>query len=179
MRTETAGGQIPVTITSFSFYTFKLFPAGVYKAADEPNAVSLVFFWLHVAAPVCCRTRFMILTLHRYSEQRMCYRARYACATGHATQSWSTCLRCEDMPATVVRGVEPCKIVTIGIFLGYCLWFRRSRLFCLRLRSWLCKVLGAFEPRPHLRQDTSRVCASIRTHNLRCYPAFVAMLVLA
>ena len=78
MRTETAGGQIPVTITSFSFYTFKLFPAGVYKAADEPNAVSLVFFWLHVAAPVCCRTRFMILTLHRYSEQRMCYRARYA-----------------------------------------------------------------------------------------------------
>ena len=59
---------MPVTISSFSFCTFEFLPAGVFQAVDEPDAESLVFFWLHGAAHVSYRNRCMILTLRRYLE---------------------------------------------------------------------------------------------------------------
>ena len=71
---------MPVTINSFSFYTFEMFPEGVFQAVyvDEPDAASLVFFWLYGAAHVSYRNHFMILTLRRCLEQYTCYRVRYA-----------------------------------------------------------------------------------------------------
>ena len=78
MRTEITAGQMPVAITSFSFYTFEMFPAGVFEAVDEPDAASLVFFWLYGAAHVSYRNRFMIPTLRRCFEQHTCYTARHA-----------------------------------------------------------------------------------------------------
>ena len=69
---------MPVTITSLSFYTFEMFPVGVFQAVDEPDAVSLVFFRLYGAAHVPYRNRFKTLTLRRCLEHHTCYRARYA-----------------------------------------------------------------------------------------------------
>ena len=48
-----------------------------FKAADDPDAASLIFFWLDCAAQVPCRNRSMSLTLRRCLEQHTCCRARY------------------------------------------------------------------------------------------------------
>ena len=68
---------MPVRITSFLSYTLTCFQQVSYKAVDEPDASSLVFFWLYGATHVSCRNHFMILTLRRCLEQHTCYRARY------------------------------------------------------------------------------------------------------
>ena len=47
---------------------------------------------------------------------------------------------------TVVRAVEPCQIVVVEIFRASCPRLRQSRLFCLRLRSWLHQSAKAPEP---------------------------------
>ena len=63
MRTEITGGQMPVTITSFSLYTFEMFPASVIQAVDEPDAASLVLFWLYGAPHVSYRNASCVLRL--------------------------------------------------------------------------------------------------------------------
>ena len=67
--------QLPLASRSTSFDCFQL---ESFKAADEPDAVSLVLFWLDGAATVSCTNRFMMLILQRCRKEHKCCRARYA-----------------------------------------------------------------------------------------------------